>query len=183
MKKSSVLFLGTETWEKLNISGLKPQPRSESVAFAVSELLLKDGSSNSLENKASKIRARTCSSADRGNRHSSYFPSNRIAPCEEKTYVFNPSQENYTDGSEVMQGENNRSSRSILQVGLSQLVSFLGCSDDSLYKFRSLKVAGPFSLTKNKRIGTYSLNICENCSFSFRSMKKWQCKVILNLSI
>lgn len=32
---------GTETWEKLSVPGLKPQPRAESVALAVSELLLR----------------------------------------------------------------------------------------------------------------------------------------------
>lgn len=32
---------GTESWEKLPIAGLKPQPRAESVALAVSELLIR----------------------------------------------------------------------------------------------------------------------------------------------
>ncbi|XP_020299488.1 tip elongation aberrant protein 1-like isoform X2 [Pseudomyrmex gracilis] len=32
---------GTETWEKLSVSGPKPQPRAESVALAVSELLIR----------------------------------------------------------------------------------------------------------------------------------------------
>lgn len=32
---------GTETWEKLSVPGPKPQPRAESVALAVSELLIR----------------------------------------------------------------------------------------------------------------------------------------------
>ncbi|KAL1497798.1 hypothetical protein ABEB36_008696 [Hypothenemus hampei] len=92
-----------ETWEKISINGLKPQPRSESRAFIVSEILLKGSSKISLEAKAIRIRARTCNSADRGNRHSSYISNKRIAPCEENTYVFQPSQLNYTDGSNLAQ--------------------------------------------------------------------------------
>ncbi|KAH1017469.1 hypothetical protein HUJ05_008107 [Dendroctonus ponderosae] len=86
-----------ESWEKISIAGLKPRPRSESRAFIVSELLLKGASKMSLEAKSVRIRARTCTSADRGNRHSSYLPNNRVAPCE-KTYIFEPTQVNYNDG-------------------------------------------------------------------------------------
>lgn len=104
---------GTESWEKITISGLKPQPRAESIAFTVSELLLNQ-SSTSLESKAVRIR-RNCSSAERGNRHSSYLPNNRVAPVE-KTYVFQASQNNYIDGSDLAQQySENRSSRSFLQ--------------------------------------------------------------------
>lgn len=81
---------------------MKPQPRAETVAFAVSELLLKDASSTSLETKASRTRVRTCTSADRGSRHSSYMPNNRVSPYE-KTYVFTASQTNYVDGSDIAQ--------------------------------------------------------------------------------
>ncbi|XP_063921605.1 uncharacterized protein LOC135136314 isoform X1 [Zophobas morio] len=88
-----------ETWEKISVSGTKPQPRSESVAFAISELSLHE-SVNYLDK--TRVRSRTCISADRSNRHSSYLPNNRVAPCE-KTYIFQPSQANYTDGSELHQ--------------------------------------------------------------------------------
>ncbi|ENN79185.1 hypothetical protein YQE_04369, partial [Dendroctonus ponderosae] len=90
-------FADVESWEKISIAGLKPRPRSESRAFIVSELLLKGASKMSLEAKSVRIRARTCTSADRGNRHSSYLPNNRVAPCE-KTYIFEPTQVNYNDG-------------------------------------------------------------------------------------
>lgn len=90
-------FPDVESWEKISIAGLKPRPRSESRAFIVSELLLQGASKMSLEAKSVRIRARTCKSADRGNRHSSYLPNNRVAPCE-KTYIFEPTQVNYNDG-------------------------------------------------------------------------------------
>ncbi|RZC42924.1 uncharacterized protein BDFB_005577 [Asbolus verrucosus] len=103
-----------ESWEKITISGTKPQPRSESIAFTVSELLLTD-SSSSLENKSFRVRSRTCISADRNSRHSSYLPNNRVAPCE-KTYIFQPSQTNYTDGSDLAQQySESKASRSFLQ--------------------------------------------------------------------
>ncbi|KAK9890770.1 hypothetical protein WA026_012115 [Henosepilachna vigintioctopunctata] len=104
---------GAEVWEKIVTPGVKPSPRAESVALTVSELLLKEPSSNSLEAKATKVRMRTCNSADRGGRHSSYLPTNRIAPSEQ-TYVFKASQNNYTDGSDIIQGDS-KTSRSFLQ--------------------------------------------------------------------
>nr|CAI5831057.1 unnamed protein product [Callosobruchus analis] len=73
-----------ETWERINIVGLKPQPRAESIALTISELHLKSSSAAS-DHKCTKMRSRV-SSADRGNRHSSYLPSNKIAPCE-TTYM------------------------------------------------------------------------------------------------
>ncbi|XP_050310192.1 uncharacterized protein LOC126746125 isoform X2 [Anthonomus grandis grandis] len=112
----------TESWEKIVISGLKPQPRSESKAFIVSELLLKGSSKASLEEKSVRIRARTCNSADRGNRHSSYLPNNRVAPCE-NTYVFEPSHLNYTDGSNLAQqySEPNRPQKTSFLQEISKL--------------------------------------------------------------
>lgn len=84
------------------ISGLKPQPRAETVALTVSELLLKEGSS--VEETIQRVRTRTCNSADRTTtRHSSYLPSNRVSPCE-RTYVFKASQVNYVDGSDQQEG-------------------------------------------------------------------------------
>ncbi|XP_044754270.1 RING finger protein B-like isoform X2 [Coccinella septempunctata] len=137
---------GAETWEKMVTPGLKPSPRAESIALTISELLLKDPSVHSLETKAAKVRSRTCNSADRGGRHSSYLPSNRVAPSE-KTYVFNPSQNNYTDGSNDFnhqQNQDNRSSRSFLQeisklsqINISRLNNkcsytvLTGCNGDS----------------------------------------------------
>ncbi|XP_072401398.1 uncharacterized protein [Diabrotica undecimpunctata] len=105
-----------ESWEKITINGVKPQPRSESIAVVISELLLNGTSISSIETKSIRIRTRTCTSADRGNRHSSYLPNNKVAPCE-KTYVFHPTQNNYNDGSDLAQqfSETNRSSRSFLQ--------------------------------------------------------------------
>ncbi|XP_044272182.1 uncharacterized protein LOC123016052 [Tribolium madens] len=89
----------TETWEKIVTSGAKPQPRSESVAFSVSDFSLTEPT---VTEKAVRLRSRTCISADRTNRHSSYLPNNRIAPYE-KTYIFRPSHTNYTDGSDPTQ--------------------------------------------------------------------------------
>ncbi|KAH1009482.1 hypothetical protein HUJ04_001830 [Dendroctonus ponderosae] len=111
-----------ESWEKISIAGLKPRPRSESRAFIVSELLLKGASKMSLEAKSVRIRARTCTSADRGNRHSSYLPNNRVAPCE-KTYIFEPTQVNYNDGSNLAQqySEPHRSSKGSFLQEISKL--------------------------------------------------------------
>lgn len=50
---------GTETWEKLSVSGPKPQPRAESVALAVSELLIRgtnvDNSKPRLRNQRPRL--------------------------------------------------------------------------------------------------------------------------------
>lgn len=112
-------IVATETWEKVVTSTLKPKPRSESVAFSVSELLLNDNSSNSLETKNARIRNRTCNSSENRCRHSAYFINNRVCPSEkdEKTYIFEASLENYVDGSDGQQtlgSEGLRSSRKIL---------------------------------------------------------------------
>lgn len=80
---------GMEVWEKINITSIKPTPRTESVAVMVSDLIF-----NSEETKA-KIRSRTGLSVDR----SSKIFCNKIGPCE-KTYIFKPSEINYTDGSD-----------------------------------------------------------------------------------
>ncbi|KAB0794495.1 hypothetical protein PPYR_11334 [Photinus pyralis] len=90
----------TEMWEKIVVNGVKPQPRAETVALTVSQLLLKETLFQSLEAGAARTRARTCNSADRGGRHSSYLPTNRVSPFE-KTYVFKASTNNYIDGSET----------------------------------------------------------------------------------
>ncbi|CAG9854868.1 unnamed protein product [Phyllotreta striolata] len=106
-----------ETWEKITINAsAKPQPRSESIAIIISELLLNGSSTTSFDSKSLRIRTRTCTSADRSNRHSSYLPNNKVAPCEQ-TFVFHATQNNYTDGSDLAQqfSETNRSSRSFLQ--------------------------------------------------------------------
>ncbi|XP_076266784.1 uncharacterized protein LOC143200250 isoform X2 [Rhynchophorus ferrugineus] len=105
-----------ECWEKIVINGVKPQPRSESRALIVSELMLKGTSRLSYESRAVRVRARTSNSVDRGNRHSSYLPSNRVAPAE-NTYVFQPSKFNYTDGSTLAHqyGDNRSSKNSFLQ--------------------------------------------------------------------
>lgn len=42
-----ICFVGTENWERLQTEGIRPQPRSESVALTVSELLLHDGNTKS----------------------------------------------------------------------------------------------------------------------------------------
>lgn len=98
----------TEIWEKVIIPGTKPQPRAESIAFAVSELALNGPHTtpNSLETKANRTRLRTCNSADRGgSRHSSYFPNNRIKPYEQ-TFVFKPDSTNYNDATSDVDTKN-----------------------------------------------------------------------------
>ncbi|XP_069699123.1 uncharacterized protein [Periplaneta americana] len=109
---------GTETWERLQIQGPRPQPRAESVALAVSELLLQDSSYNNQSGDTPLVTSSGMSSASshglrshrsRGGgsvdrctnlnpRHSSYHPNNRVSPCERK-YVFRPTPGNYVDGS------------------------------------------------------------------------------------
>ncbi|XP_065174328.1 uncharacterized protein [Atheta coriaria] len=105
---------GTELWEKIDIIGLKPQPRAETIAFTVSDLLLRDPSiTNSLEARENRTRVRTCTSTDRS-RHSSYFPNNRITPSEQM-YVFEPSNANYADGSNELENTNKSNRGSFLQ--------------------------------------------------------------------
>ncbi|GFG32149.1 hypothetical protein Cfor_01490, partial [Coptotermes formosanus] len=110
---------GTETWERLQIQGPRPQPRAESVALAVSELLLQNsvlyqnqfgdtalvtssGISSASSHGLRSHRSRGGGSVDRctnlNPRHSSYHPNNRVSPCEKK-YVFRPMNGNYVDGS------------------------------------------------------------------------------------
>ncbi|KAK5644820.1 hypothetical protein RI129_006120 [Pyrocoelia pectoralis] len=72
----------TEMWEKIVVNGVKPQPRAETVALTVSQLLLKETSFHSLEAGAARTRARTCNSSDRGGRHSSYLPAIAYPPSK-----------------------------------------------------------------------------------------------------
>ncbi|XP_060529678.1 uncharacterized protein LOC132704051 isoform X2 [Cylas formicarius] len=120
-----------EFWEKIPTAGPRPRPRSECASFAVSELLLQTSCKTSVEYKSARVRLRTCSSADRGNRHSSYLPNNKIAPSE-RTYVFEPSEVNYVDGSNLAQqySDNQKSAKSFLQeiTKLSQLNITRKCS-------------------------------------------------------
>ncbi|XP_014598299.1 PREDICTED: uncharacterized protein LOC106783872 isoform X1 [Polistes canadensis] len=62
---------GTETWEKLSVSGPKPQPRAESVALAVSELLIRGTTTDNPKPKLKNQRTRLC--------------ANRISPNEAST--------------------------------------------------------------------------------------------------
>lgn len=102
------------------MSGVRPQPRAESVAFTVSELVLNsDNKTPSLENKAVRTRLRTCTSADRGSRHSSYL-NNRVQPYEQ-TFVYNPTREDYTDGSELLGDTASRSSKTSFLQEISKL--------------------------------------------------------------
>lgn len=106
---------GTETWERLAVPGLKPQPRAESVALAVSELLLQDGSSvpcggipgaptgatqpgAAQLGAARSLRPRGGGSVDRCSGNPRLGGGNRVSPCERK-YVFRPTSVNYVDGS------------------------------------------------------------------------------------
>ncbi|PSN48213.1 hypothetical protein C0J52_03587 [Blattella germanica] len=111
---------GTESWERLQIQGPRPQPRAESVALAVSELLLQDqtqGGETPLVTSASSRshRSRGGGSVDRCTRHSSYHPNNRVSPCERK-YVFRPHAGNYVDGSN-MAGQDPDSGRRCVSGG------------------------------------------------------------------
>lgn len=95
-----VCFSDTDLWEKIQVTGVKPQPRAECVALTISELLLTDSTAagNNLESRMARTRSRTSSSAGVEKRPVAYIPHNRVSPYE-KTYVFKPSQGNYTDGS------------------------------------------------------------------------------------
>ncbi|XP_075237616.1 uncharacterized protein LOC142333905 [Lycorma delicatula] len=66
---------GTESWERLQTQGLKPQPRSESVALTVSELLLQDNS-----NRTSPPITRRYRGGGSVDRH------NRASPADRKYY-------------------------------------------------------------------------------------------------
>jgi len=59
---------GTETWEKLSVPGPKPQPRAESVALAVSELLIRGTSMDNSKPRPRNQRPR--------------LSSNRMSPNE-----------------------------------------------------------------------------------------------------
>lgn len=67
----SIVITGTETWEKLSVPGPKPQPRAESVALAVSELLIRGTSSDNPKPRLKNQRTRLC--------------NNRISPNEAPT--------------------------------------------------------------------------------------------------
>lgn len=56
------LLIGTETWEKLSVPGPKPQPRAESVALAVSELLIRGTNLDNPKPKPRNQRTRLCNS-------------------------------------------------------------------------------------------------------------------------
>lgn len=72
-------FPALESWEKVTVNSIKPQPRSESVAIAVPSLILSGSYMTPSESKTtSRVRIRSCNSADRGNRHSSYLPNNKV---------------------------------------------------------------------------------------------------------
>lgn len=60
--------IGTETWEKLTVAGPKPQPRAESVALAVSELLIRGSGTDNPKPRLRNQRPR--------------LSSNRMSPCE-----------------------------------------------------------------------------------------------------
>lgn len=131
----------------MTTSNIKPKPRSECVAFSVSQLVLSGSSSNSLEANSARVRSRTCNSSENRCRHSSYFANNRVGPSEEneKTYVFEASVDNYVDGSEEQAGKDGlRSSRKILheisklsQMNISRLNNkcnysvLTGCTDST----------------------------------------------------
>lgn len=66
------------------MSGVKPHPRSESVALAVPSLILSGSYVTTIETKGNgRVRIRSCTSADRGNRHSSYLPNNKVRKLKE----------------------------------------------------------------------------------------------------
>ncbi|XP_046391574.1 uncharacterized protein LOC124159707 [Ischnura elegans] len=81
---------GTESWERLQPSGLRPQPRAESVALAVSQLLLhpprSSGSSNSSGDShhssfsSARVRPRGGGSVDRSSSTSSNNSNTAIPP-------------------------------------------------------------------------------------------------------
>ncbi|XP_074103162.1 uncharacterized protein LOC141530146 isoform X1 [Cotesia typhae] len=66
----------TETWERLTVPGPKPQPRAESVALAVSELVIKG---NGVQDNRTRLR----SNKTRFSLSSS--GGNRVSPCEAPT--------------------------------------------------------------------------------------------------
>lgn len=72
--------------------GMKPHPRSESTGKAVPSIILSGSYVATIDAKGNgRFRKCCCTSADRGNRYSSYLPNNKVAPCE-KTYIFQLSQ-------------------------------------------------------------------------------------------
>ncbi|XP_049859613.1 uncharacterized protein LOC126354200 isoform X2 [Schistocerca gregaria] len=125
---------GTETWERLTVlSGPKPQPRAESVALAVSDLLLlppSDGHHNHTQHttqqqQAAPVTAATAAmvhhqrggSVDRSVRH------NRVAPSEARKYAFRPTTVSYAaaDTSAGGAGSFLREISKLSQINLSRL--------------------------------------------------------------
>ncbi|RLU17884.1 hypothetical protein DMN91_010123, partial [Ooceraea biroi] len=66
---------GTETWEKLTVPGPKPQPRAESVALAVSELLIRGTSTDNPKPRLRNQRPRLSSNRMSPNEAPSARPS------------------------------------------------------------------------------------------------------------
>ncbi|XP_016840016.1 tip elongation aberrant protein 1 isoform X1 [Nasonia vitripennis] len=71
---------GTETWERLSVTGPKPQPRAESVALAVSELLIRG---NGVDNNPSSGTGSCLRPRLRNNQRSNKCLSyGRVSPCD-----------------------------------------------------------------------------------------------------
>ncbi|KAF7994345.1 hypothetical protein HCN44_003817 [Aphidius gifuensis] len=81
----------SETWDKLTISGTKPQPRSESIALAVSELVIRGCGIQNNNNNNNNRQKTTTSTSTRCGQHKPRFSLagavnyNKVSPCEPPT--------------------------------------------------------------------------------------------------
>lgn len=114
--KFSNLFSATEMWEKLQFTGTRPQPRAESIALSISDLILRDNNSETNSNVSTvTTTTTTLSSVNQANRggqnhhrsqragsvdRSKSLVNNKIGPVERK-YIFNECNNDYASGNLV----------------------------------------------------------------------------------
>lgn len=145
------LFKGTETWERLNVfEGPKPQPRAESIALAISDLLLLPNSDQRFQIAAPHHQRG--GSVDRSVRN------NRVSPCERK-YVYHPTSVNYAESS----GGFLREISKLSQINLSRLshhkCSYSVLSHDDSTESLLLSTASSMTTDDKKMVKSQSANI------------------------
>lgn len=93
------LLLGAETWEKLCIVGVGPQPRSQSIAVAVSPLHLRADTALITPTTSSGASILTSMPANLCQKPPSYcFPGNRVSPCPDDDTPPPPYEESSQNG-------------------------------------------------------------------------------------
>lgn len=177
----------TEAWEKLQFAGTRPQPRAESIALSISELILQDN--NSETNSISTVttttttlsslnqqpnrnhhRSRGGGSVDR----SKSLGNNKIGPIERK-YVFNECNNDYASGNlvsaTVATPNNNlnflKEITKLSSINLSRLnhkcsYSVLNSSHDSTESLLKTKESSDSENTPTRMVKSQSANVLAN---------------------